>query len=370
MADERSKRFSGGSGLARSQEEPDEQASRSRSDPATLSDDLPFRSQLRSRQISGSGSTIIDLQSFGPSAIRSELKNLVEDLRPKTLAGPVTLFGQPQKIGEGGQFYVYKQEVVFLERKNFTGSVVAVKRPVIRKSDSDPDAPFDLADPKVQESLGHIRNEIKALTHETLRQHRNIVKLLSWAFVEEWDHAFVLVLELANDDLAKALKHAYPPPDRLKVQFCKDIANGLDAIHKALFVHGDLKPANVLIFCIGENEYIAKLADFGFSTEENIQAAGGTFDWHAPENESSALGDCFSYGLLVWSVLFLDGEAPPHATHETRKELALVHVQIHSGRNLPLMIERLGSLLEEETSQRSHQLDVFTDTAKSNHEDP
>ena len=376
MVDERSKRLLGGSRLARSQEEPDgdstgraelEQAGRSRSDPATPSCDLLFKSQIRSRQRSGvsrdaSGSSFADLWSLGPSAIRTELENLVEELRPETLAGPVALIGKPSKIGEGGQFYVYKQEVGFLDRNICNGSLVAVKRPLIRKTDTNPDAPFDLADPKVQENLGHICNEIKALTNEKLRHHPNIVRLLSWAFGEEWDHPLVLVLELAYEDLAKALKAASPPPDFLKVRFCSDIANGLDAIHEAGFLHGDLKPANVLIFR-EESRFIAKLADFGFSTKESLQAGGGTFGWQAPEDESSALGDCFSYGLLIWSVLFLDGEVPPHSTDQTRKELALAHVEVHRDRYPTWVTEKirtaLGSLLEEEKSQRLHRVDVI-----------
>ncbi|KAF1992975.1 hypothetical protein P154DRAFT_583255 [Amniculicola lignicola CBS 123094] len=291
-----------------------------------------------------------------------EMQNLVEELRPETLAGPVALIGRPSKIGEGGQFYVYKQEVGFLDRNTFNGSLVAVKRPLIQKTNTNPDASFDLADTKVQTSLGHICNEIRALTDEKLRRHPNIVRLLSWAFGEEWDRPLVLVLELAYEDLAQALKAEPPPPDFLKVRFCSDIANGLDAIHEAGFLHGDLKPANVLIFR-EESRFVAKLADFGFSTKESLQAAGGTFDWQAPEDESSALGDCFSYGLLIWSVLFLDGEAPPHLPDQTRKELALACVEVHRDRYPTWLTGKiraaLGSLLEEEMSQRLHRVDVI-----------
>jgi serine/threonine protein kinase len=375
MADKRWKRPFGGSGSVRSQE-PDgdspgraepEQASRSRSDLGTLSGDLLFKSQLRSRQRSGlsrdsSGSSFADLQSLGPSAIRTELESLDEELRPETLAGPVELIGKPSKIGEGGQFYVYKQEVGFLDRNICNSSFVAVKRPLIQKTDNNPNAPFDLADPKAQESLGHICNEIKALTDERLRRHPNIVKLLSWAFGVEWDRPLVLVLELAYEDLEKALKAASPPPDFLKVRFCSDIAKGLNAIHEAGFLHGDLKPANVLIFR-EESRFVAKLADFGYSTTEGLQATGGTFDWQAPEYETSALGDCFSYGLLIWSVLFLDGETPPHRRDQTRKKLALAHVAVHRDRYPTWVTEKiraaLGSLLDEEISRRPSRVDVF-----------
>lgn len=344
-----------------------EQASRSQFDAPTSSGDLSFISRLASRQRSddsqtASGSSYDDLRSLGPSAVRTKLEKLFEELRPETLAGPVSLIGLPTKIGEGGQFYVYRQEVVFLDRQTFDASVVAVKRPVLSKTDSDPDAPVDLADPKVQESLGHIRNEIQALTNPKLRGHPNIVELLSWAFGEEWDRPFVLVLELAHEDLARALKRDEDPPDFMKMRFCSDVANGLEAIHEAGFVHGDLKPANILVFRKATG-FVAKLADFGFSANEKEQAIGGTPGWQPPEVESSLLGDCFSYGLLIWSVLFLKGEVPPHSTDQSTKELALAHVDSHRHRYPGSVTGRIKSalsgLLEVELTLRSHRVDDF-----------
>ncbi|KAI4703046.1 hypothetical protein J4E81_001923 [Alternaria sp. BMP 2799] len=380
MLEEGSRRLPGGSGSVRREADEDsigrgepDHASRIRSGSATPSGNRPNVSQIASRQNSrasygADGSSYANLQSLGPSAIRTELEDLLKELLPETLAGPVSLIGLPKKIGEGGQFYVYQQEVAFLDRNICNGSIVAVKRPIIRKSDQNPDAPIDLADPKVQESLGHIRHEIKALRNKRLRHNPNIVRLLSWAFGEEWDRPFVLVLELAYEDLANALKKKgnHAPSDLLKVRFCSDIANGLEAIHAEKIVHGDLKPANVLIFC-EEWRCVAKLADFGFSTEENVQAAGGTTDWQPPEAKSSALGDCFTYGLLVWSVLFLCGEAPPNSPDKTRKQLALSHVEAYRDRYPPQVNERikdaLKGLLEEETSQRSRRVDQIFDFA-------
>jgi serine/threonine protein kinase len=344
-----------------------EQASRSQPDPPTPSGDLSFTSRLASRQRSddsqtASGSSYADLRSLGPSAVRTKLQELFEELRPETLAGPVSLIGLPTKIGEGGQFYVYRQEVVFLDRQTFDDSIVAVKRPVLSKTDSNPDAPIDLADPTVQESLGHIRNEIQALTNPKLRGHPNIVELLSWAFGEEWDRPFVLVLELAHEDLARALKRDDCPPDFMKMRFCSDIAKGLEAIHEAGFVHGDLKPANILVFRKATG-FVAKLADFGFSVNEKDRAVGCTPAWQPPEVESSLLGDCFSYGLLIWSVLFLRGEVPPHSTNQSTKELALAHVNKHRGRYPGPVTDRiktaLSGLLEVERTLRSHRVDDF-----------
>ncbi|RAR05685.1 serine threonine protein kinase [Stemphylium lycopersici] len=333
MVDVQSISSSDGSGPAR-QEPDDDQTSRSRSDPGFSSDSPPYISEYASRPRSSqsvniSGSSGVRPQSVRPSAIRSELENLFEELRPETLAGPVALIGRPKKLGEGGQFYVYRQEVGFMGPGFCDRSLVAVKRPKVSATHENSDSPIDLADLKVQRSLGYIRNEIRALTHAGLQRHPNIVTLLSWAFGEEWDRPLVLVLELAHEDLATALKQNDAPPDHLKLRFCNDIANGLGAIHEAQLVHGDLKPENVLIFR-EETGFVAKLADFGYSadgSDMSTQAAGGTLGWQPPEIKPSFLGDCFSYGLLVWSVLFLRGKTPPLRARESRRELALADVR-------------------------------------------
>ncbi|KAG9189813.1 hypothetical protein G6011_06681 [Alternaria panax] len=328
-----------------------EQASRSHFDPTTPSGDSLFISRLASRQCpdgsqSASGSSYADLHSLGPFTIRTKLEDLLEEF----------------KIGEGGQFHVYRQEVAFLDRQTFDASIVAVKRPLLSKTDSNSDAPIDLADPKVQEGLGHIRNEIQALTNPKLRRHPNIMELLSWAWGEEWDRPFVLVLELAHEDLTRALKRDEAPRDFMKMRFCSDIENGLEAIHGAGFVHGDLKPANVLIFRRAAG-FVAKLADFGFSANDKGRAIGGTPGWQPPELQSSLLGDCFTYGLLVWSVLFLKGEVPPHSTSQSTKELALARVKEDHDRYPKPATERikaaLNGLLEEEATQRSRRVDDY-----------
>ena len=344
-----------------------EQASGRRSAPATPDDGPSYVSQVTSQNYAPDARHPV-IQSSRQPATRMELEELLRELLPETLSGPVSLIGSPTKIGQGGQFYVYQQEVGFLDRNICNSSFVAVKRPVVLKKHQNENAIIDLADENVQESLGHIRQEIRALTNKSLRHHPNIVRLLSWAFGEDWDRPFVLVLELAYDDLAKALKKGPDaPPNPLKIRFCSDVANGLEAIHEAGFVHGDLKPANVLIFC-EESRFVAKLADFGFSFKESIDVAGGTEGWQAPETKSLEPGDRFSYGLLIWSVLYLCGDVPPHSPNQTRKELALAHVEAHRGDYPPWVTERImeaiGGLLEQDPTQRPYRVDEFFDYAK------
>ena len=88
---------------------------------------------------------------------------------------------------------------------------------------------------------------------------------------------------------------------------------------KTGIIHGDIKPANVLVFPNDTRQYVARVADFGYSTW-----LGGTDDavrmpqtphWTAPEwhhrpmHSSSAIRmDVYSFGLLCLWLLFYHGE--------------------------------------------------------------
>lgn len=302
-----------------------------------------------------------------PSTISTTLEELVATLESSGLPGPVLLSGVPEKIGSGSQFYVFKQKVVFMERNMFNDSDVAIKRPILPENKN---TSFDLADQRVQRNLRHIQNEIRALTHVRLQNHPNIVKLLSWAIEDDWVLSFVLILELAPKDLEKFLK-CFQPKDHLAIRFCQDVANGMDAIHEAGFIHGDLKPANVLVFPHGMRP-VAKLSDFGFAG--NNEATFGTKMWQAPEKTSSVEADRFSYGLLVWSVMLLNGDPPPNITSQSARKLALADLDKKREKMdeslFGTLREALCSLLEDDVLKRPPRLsDFFLETAEPLHTD-
>ncbi|XP_054714760.1 serine/threonine-protein kinase mos-like [Uloborus diversus] len=95
-----------------------------------------------------------------------------------------------------------------------------------------------------------------------------------------------------------------------RLSFCIQIASGLNHCHKSHIVHGDVKPANVIINPYG----ICKLGDFGHSlylksSEDSIGAADdivGTAAYAAPEvlrgKRPSVRSDVFSFGILLWQV--------------------------------------------------------------------
>lgn len=165
------------------------------------------------------------------------------------------------------------------------------------------------------------------MSHELLRNHQNIVRLLGITWHEEGDpdsgqHAITpaLIVELAACINGKPLtleKYILANPEDLnldtKTRLLAEIASGLAALHALGVVHGDVKPDNILLFG-SSSRFIAKISDFGFclAGDEDLEATkGGTPYWNAPEclQEASAeLGsfrhnntrDFFSYGLVIW----------------------------------------------------------------------
>ncbi|MFI1027790.1 serine/threonine protein kinase [Streptomyces sp. NPDC020951] len=150
----------------------------------------------------------------------------------------------------------------------------------------------------------------------------------------ELDGATVLVLEQADDSLAVLLKRDPAPAagPALLAQICA----GLTQLHRAGWVHGDLKPANVLLMSDGS----ARLADFNMAAElEGTHAytpAFSTPDYTPPELLWAEIGergrrirpsaDVWAFGVLAH--LVLTGSFPlPGGTPTARRDAAVAHAR-------------------------------------------
>ncbi|KAI4264148.1 MAG: hypothetical protein L6R42_000729 [Xanthoria sp. 1 TBL-2021] len=252
------------------------------------------------------------------------------------LRGPLHLDGlcldqRGQLIGSGGQFSV------FIDRTRVMGDVV-IKRVRTELLDDRPSS--SKIDDRRKGHLRTIELEILALSHPPIRDHPNIIKVRSWGFDYPTRNRSlalpVLFMERASGSLLDLLEN----PEMFdlqtlsidtRYQLCLDVLEGLMCLHNEKFVHGDVKPANILVFkqSVPEVPLVAKISDFGMclSLEDESSIAyesyQGTAEWAAPELVRSRAGckiqqdeillskcDVFSFGLLVLSLLFLSGEPP------------------------------------------------------------
>lgn len=167
---------------------------------------------------------------------------------------------------------------------------------------------------------GEVLLEIRALLHEPIRYHPNIVRLLDirWDTSTDTGSPFpAIVQEYASfGTLDKLQQRTKPLPFSIKQKLCYDVGRALSIIHACGMVHGDLKHENVLIFPNPypnppNQPYTAKLADFGgtvmdMSGDSIHSVPMHTFPYEAPEvaekltDEGAKKTDAYSYGMLIW----------------------------------------------------------------------
>ncbi|KAL4789853.1 ankyrin repeat protein [Aspergillus venezuelensis] len=247
---------------------------------------------------------------------------------PWSLKSWYNLSSRATKIGEGGQFTVFK------EKPGPGPSMhegLVMKRVKVPLSSQKGDLQF-AAGPEYRKQLRTLALEVLALCNPMLRQHPNIVRLAAWGY--DYPYADmpvpVLFVEAALMPLTDFLVSGDKCSVDVKYQFSLDVANGVEALHDLRIVHGDLKPDNVLVFRTQSDKvpFRAKLSDFGVCIDLENSENGLTMDdyngtpgWVAPEVESKDLSrfcsftpdlmfhfDAYSYGMTVLSIFVNAGK--------------------------------------------------------------
>ncbi|GHI05497.1 protein kinase [Streptomyces cellostaticus] len=188
--------------------------------------------------------------------------------------------------------------------------------------------------------LAHLRDlvEREVELHRRLTRPR-LVRMYETLVVDDpqrpdLDGATVLVLEKAEGSLSARLAASPRPGDgpALLTHICE----GLAQLHRAGWVHGDLKPANVLLMQDGS----ARLADFNMAAElEGTHAytpAFSTPDYTPPELLWSEIGergrrirpsaDVWAFGVLAHLVL-TDSFPLPGGTPSARRDAAVAYAR-------------------------------------------
>ncbi|MGW7431446.1 serine/threonine-protein kinase [Streptomyces sp. NPDC054861] len=167
-------------------------------------------------------------------------------------------------------------------------------------------------------------------------QHPRLMRLLDSAVLDEpdlpgLDGAVVLVMERAESSLQDLLDAADGKPLAEAERVLSEICEGLAHLHELGWVHGDLKPDNVLVMADGA----VRLSDFGLTVE--LEGTRGTHgyipplgspDYLPPERWRAPLGergvqvrpsaDVWAFGVMIHQV-FTGGTSPfPGATPNSR----------------------------------------------------
>jgi uncharacterized RDD family membrane protein YckC len=209
------------------------------------------------------------------------------------------------RIGRGGMGHVYRAVDISLRR------FVAVK---VLKSGSDWSS---------QSSADH---EVELLLQEAVSQarvnHPNVVTIF---YVGKQEEEPFLAMELVRGQpLSERMKSERIGFPKI-VSFGLQIANALKFAQKLDIIHGDIKPANLLM----QDDNTIKLSDFGMARRESKVADsihGGTPNYLAPElisgGETSIQSDIYALGVTLYEMTFgvlpikLSGRKPKDWTED------------------------------------------------------
>lgn len=175
--------------------------------------------------------------------------------------------------------------------------------------------------------------------------HPNVVKISDLGIAD--DHAYIAMEYLAEGSLAARMNQELSA--ETAVDYTRQMANALEAIHRAGVLHRDLKPGNVML---RDSDTLA-LIDFGLAKEMRLQAAitgtgqiFGTPYYMSPEqghgNAVDERSDIYSLGVIFYEML--TGQRPFVAS----SPFALIYQHSHAERpQLPATLADYQPLLDQ-----------------------
>jgi len=233
---------------------------------------------------------------------KAQLEQLVADLRGRgvdpTIRGmaPTGTDGRPTNGPVVGHLFAQRYEIRGLVGR---GGMGAVYRALDRELDEEVAL-------KVLEAAGEgtpgeqqLRREIKLARTIT---HPNVVR--AYDFGEAEGVRFFTMEYVAGATLRELLDEEGRLALTPALQIAKQVCRGLGAVHRAGIVHGDLKPANVVVMTGG----VAKLTDFGVARARRQTAApfAGTPPYMSPEQvrgaEVDERSDLYSAGIVMYEM--------------------------------------------------------------------
>jgi eukaryotic-like serine/threonine-protein kinase len=199
--------------------------------------------------------------------------------------------------------------------------------------------------------------------------HERLIRVSSTLVVQDasaaFDGAIVLVMERAEKSLQDLLDEAtgdkpVPQARRLIIQICE----GLEYLHASGWVHGDLKPSNILLMPDGS----VRLADFGLATRlDGTHGYGppfGSMDYLPPERHQDQLGvqgfrvrystDVWALGVTAHQILTGGAFPVPGSTAGARAAAALEFAAGHTPLRLHGEMDESWRVFVEKCLARDH----------------
>lgn len=188
------------------------------------------------------------------------------------------------ETGQGSMSRVYKA------LDNSSGMVVCLKVQDMAKTA----AAVGRAALEGRPSEGEIGSKIR---------HRNVVQTLDFGRSTKGEH--FLTMEFIEGVSLSYVREATPRDISARLGLLIQIADGMEAVHRAGFIHRDIGPKNVLVTA----EQVAKLIDFGLAVPNTpvFRRPGnrtGTLNYMAPEllrrESTDERIDIFSFGVMAF----------------------------------------------------------------------
>ncbi|KAF2852781.1 kinase-like protein [Plenodomus tracheiphilus IPT5] len=173
----------------------------------------------------------------------------------------------------------------------------------------------------VREAFNEATSEIQVLGNPSIREHPNIIELegICWNILPGGEVRPVLVFE--KTDLGSLFtfmetKRSDPVSIKTRLQLSTEIIQAVSKLHSCNIFHGDIKPANVLLFASASELFTAKITDFSFAVLDadgrSFTPYPGTTGWRDPDYNyrsqwsfNRAKGaDIYSLGLLLQWLIF------------------------------------------------------------------
>ena len=161
-------------------------------------------------------------------------------------------------------------------------------------------------------SLVHSVDEI--MVRRLIREHQYIERIEHSSVIDVYetgstrDYAYIAMEYCPHGTLVEQIEKGLSPEE--SINFIRQIAAGLGAVHMQGISHRDVKPAN----CLLRTPKRAVLADFGIAKNElTVQALTGENDFFgtlfytSPEQlkgaEGDSRGDMYSLGIMMYQML-------------------------------------------------------------------